>query len=67
MIFNFSVFDWKYPFRANLDQETKFDSLAEIWCLDKFEYEEFKGGVHFFCFRLEIPFLGKFSPTNRNF
>ena len=48
MIFSFSVFDWKYPFRANLDQETKFDSLAEIWYLDKFEYEEFKGGVHFF-------------------
>ena len=28
----------------------------------RIEYVEFSGGGHFFCFRLEIPFLDKFSP-----
>ena len=25
------------------------------------------GGIHFFCFRPETPFLGKFGPKNQNF
>ena len=27
---------------------------------------EFNGGVHFFCFRWETPFQGKFGPKNQN-
>ena len=27
---------------------------------------KFIGGVHFFCFRSETPFLGKFEPKNQN-
>ena len=34
---------------------------------DQFEYAEFNGDVHFFCFRTEIPFLGKFAPKNQNY
>ena len=32
----------------------------------KFEYTELIGSVQFTCFRLEIPFLGKFGPKNQN-
>ena len=39
---------------------------AEIWYNEKFGYVEFHGGVHFFCFGLETPFLGKFGPKNEN-
>ena len=28
---------------------------------------EFNGDVHFFCFWLEIPFRGKFSPKSQNY
>ena len=38
---------------------------GETWYLDKFKYAEFNGDVHFFPFRQEIPFLGKFDPKNR--
>ena len=27
---------------------------------------EFNGGIHFFCFKPETPFLGQFSPINQN-
>ena len=30
------------------------------------EYAEFSGYIHFFRFRPQIPFLGKFSPKNQN-
>ena len=30
------------------------------------EYAEFSDGVHFFCFRQEIPFLDKFCLKNQN-
>ena len=36
----------------------------EIWHLASFEYAEFNDAVHFFRFRLEIPFLSKFGPKN---
>ena len=39
---------------------------SEIWCLDLFEYAEFNGGVHFFCFSPKTPVLGKFDPKNEN-
>ena len=32
----------------------------------QFEYAEFSGYVHFFCFLLELAFLDKFGPTNQN-
>ena len=53
MMFTFSVFEWKYPSWTNLVQKLETDA-------------EFNGGVHFLCFRLEIPFLGQFGPKNQN-
>ena len=38
----------------------KFDTKTNL------KYEELSDGVHFTCFRLEIPFLGKFGPKNQN-
>ena len=35
-------------------------------CFLPIEYAEFSGYVHFFRFRPQIPFLGKFSPKNLN-
>ena len=32
--------------------------LSEIWDQDYFEYAEFNGDVHFFCFQPEIPVSG---------
>ena len=32
----------------------------------QFECAEFSGYVHFFRFRLQIPFFGKFGPKNQN-
>ena len=32
----------------------------------QFEHTEFSGYVHFFRFRPQIPFLGKFCPKNQN-
>ena len=50
--------------RKNFIQKVK--RQAKIWYLTLSEYAEFSGGVHFFYFRLEIPFLGKFCPKNQN-
>ena len=33
---------------------------------DEFEYAEFNSGVHYICLRLEILFLGRFGPKNKN-
>ena len=67
VMFILSVFDWKYPFWANLVQKIKIISwswnlvtrLIRIcrihWCCS-----------FFFSFWVEIPFLGKFGPKNRN-
>ena len=38
-------------------QNCKFQSKFDT----KFEYAEFNGDPHFFCFRRETPFFGKFS------
>ena len=50
---------------GKFDQKNKIDSLSwnSVW---RFEYAEFNGGVHFFWFRLEIPFFGKLGPENYN-
>ena len=57
MMFTFSVFNHKYPSWENLIQKSKIVQ-SEIWHKDYFEYAESNCGVHFICFRLEIPFLG---------
>ena len=36
----------------------------KIWYLDWFEYTEFNGDVHFFCFQPEIMLLDKFGSKN---
>ena len=35
--------------------------------LDYYEYAECHCTVHFICFRLEIPLLGKFGPKSQDF
>ena len=64
VVFTFSVLDQKNPFWANLVQKFKF--VQNIWYKDYFQYAEFSGGVNFMCFKLEIPFLGKFGEKNQN-
>ena len=48
----FSVFDWKQPFQAKLVRKVKNAG--------------FNGDIHFFCFRLGLPFLGKFGLKSQN-
>ena len=65
--FTFSALDWKHPFFGKFgpkNQNCQF--WPEIWFLDYFEFAEFNGAVHFFCFRSEKAFLGKFGPKNPN-
>ena len=38
-----------------------------IYIYVKVEYAKFSRGFHFFCFRPEIPFLGKFDPKSQNY
>ena len=64
MRFILSATDFKYHFTVNLVQ--KILCLNWIWYLDYFEYAELNGMVHLICFRLEIPFLGKFGSKNQN-
>ena len=40
-------------------------SKFKTWYLEKFEYAEFNGVVYFFCFWLEIAFLGKIGPKSQ--
>ena len=63
---DFFVFDWIYPFGANLIQKIKIVSLnwklvrKLIWiCRIQWWYS-------FFCFRLETLFFGKLGPKNLN-
>ena len=39
-------------------------SQLALSCL---EFAEFNDDVHFFCFRSEMPFLGKFGPKSQNY
>ena len=48
-------------------KKLKFLFQAEIWYLHEFEHAEFNGGVHFFCFWVEMLFLGKFGPKSQNY
>ena len=60
-MFNFSVFDLKDPIWENLVQNSEWFIKSEISNLDNFKCAEFSWDVQFICFRLEIPFLGKFG------
>ena len=48
-------------------KKSKLLFQAKISYLDYLEYAEFRSDVHFLCFRVELPFLGKIAPRNRNF
>ena len=39
------------------------NSHNKIWDLASLEYAQFDGGVQFFYFNLQRPFLGKFNPS----
>ena len=51
---------------GNTVLKRKLSVEAKIWYPELFEYAEFNGGVHFLCFRPEIPFLAKFDPKSQN-
>ena len=53
-------------FGQNLVQKIKIVSLSRNLVPGLFEYGELNGAVHFFCFRQETPFLGKFGPKIQN-
>ena len=55
---NIKVF-WSCPILLDI---LTFGKIFCRWLYTKFKYPEFSGGVHFFSFRLEIPFLDNFSP-----
>ena len=63
---NFSVLDRTYPFWTNSVLKIKIVSLSWNLVTRLFEYVEFSSDVHFFCFRLEIPFLGKVGQKTQN-
>ena len=63
-MFTFSVLGRKYLFWANLVQKFKIICLSQTFVIRKIEYAEFSDNVDFFRFKLEIPILGKFGPTN---
>ena len=65
--FTFFVFDRKYPFWINLIQKTKMISLSSDLVPKLIhKYTKANGGVDFFWFRREIPFLGKFGSKIKN-
>ena len=66
-MFPFFVLDQKYPFGQICSLKSKLLVSAEIWYLDQFKYAEFNYAAHFFHFRHEILFFGKFSPKNLNY
>ena len=63
VMFTFSVLD---RFWANFLKKSNLSVYVENWNLDQIEYAEFNDGLHFFCFRLEAPFLGKFGSKDQN-
>ena len=67
VMFTFSFFDWKYFFGHIWSKSLKLSIQTEIGYVDWFEFAEFNGCVHFYWFRLEVPFLGKCGPENQNY
>ena len=62
-VFTFPDIHGKDHFQANLDKKK---SKLSVLYQDQLEYGEFNGALHFFYFRWETPFFGKFSPKNGN-
>ena len=67
MLFTLFVFEWKDRLWVNLVKKSKLSVEAEIWYLRQFQDAEFSDAVHFFCFLVEISFLGKFGPKSQNY
>ena len=64
---HFFVFDWNYPFWANLIQKIKIVNWSWNLVLTLIRIPaEFNSGVYFVCVRLEIPFLDTLGPKNQN-
>ena len=66
VMFTFYVFGWKYFFGQFWSKKSKLSVLGETRYLYQLEYAEFNDDVHFFRFRPEILFLGKFVQKNQN-
>ena len=61
----FSVLDGKHLCKF-ASQNQNCQSKLKYRYPDQFKHAEFNGDVHFFCFRPEMPFLGKLGPKNQN-
>ena len=66
MLFSFLVFDWKYPFWANLVQKVKIISWSWNLVARLIRICIIEWCCSLFGFWVEIPFLGKFGPKNQN-
>ena len=67
MLFSFFVFQWKYPFWANLVQKIKIVTLSWKLASSLIRICRIQWWCSFFSFWLKIPFLGKFGPKNQNY
>ena len=56
-LLTFSFFIPEIPFLGKFGPKNQNCQYAEIWYLNQFEYGEFNGAVHFFCFRAETSLL----------
>ena len=66
ILFTFFVFEWKYPFWANLVQKVKIISWSWNLVARLIRICRIQWCCSLFCFWVEIPFLGKFGPKNQN-
>ena len=67
VVFIFAVLDQKYLFfLRKFGPKVKIVSLSRDLVPTQFKYAEYSGDVHFFRFRPEISYLGKFGPNNQN-
>ena len=62
----FSILDQKQIFWANLVQKIKIVNLSRNSVSTIIRICRIQWWCHFFCFRLETSFLGKFGPKNQN-
>ena len=53
------LFRAEIPFSGKFGPKNQSFQLKtfQISCLDHFEYAEFISDVHFFCYRMEVPFF----------
>ena len=63
VMFIFYVFNWKYPFWANLGKSFVED---ETWHQDWLEYDEFDGYVWYISFGKQIFILVNFGSKSQN-